>query len=132
DAKKLDDGRYQAFVLGSDGRAYGCIRGTDDVWESGWTQTAMTGVRYLAMSNYGQVTVMSDGASVMTAGGTLLPALPSGVTLMPAKTPSTVALPAVPNGVTAKQVAAKKLDDGRYQAFVLGSDGRAYGCIRGT
>ncbi|MGN7969472.1 hypothetical protein ACTJJP_09215, partial [Microbacterium sp. 22296] len=35
-AKKLDDGRYQAFVLGSDGRAYGCIRGTDDVWESGW------------------------------------------------------------------------------------------------
>ncbi|MDQ1135610.1 hypothetical protein QE410_000409 [Microbacterium sp. SORGH_AS 1204] len=135
DAKKLDDGRYQAFVLGSDGRAYGCVRASDAdgaAWESSWAATSMTGVKLMAMSNWGQVTVLSDGASVMTAGGVALPALPSGVTLMSAGADSTVALPALATGVAANQIAAKKLDDGRYQAFVLGSDGRAYGCVRAS
>ncbi|MGN7970749.1 hypothetical protein, partial [Microbacterium sp. 22296] len=66
--------------------------------------------KYLAMSNYGQVTVMSDGTSVMTAGGATLPALPSGVSVT--------------------GLAARKLNDGTYAADVLGGDGRVYSSVR--
>jgi len=112
DVQMFTNASGQAVILmvGSDGIVRQSVQGAGGAWGA-WAPWALSGGTLVATDPAGAFTaaVHNSGTSVFAANA---------------------ALPPLPAGVTATDISAKKLADGRFDVRVIGSDGNVYQSLR--